>query len=155
MSRYIIIRGKKFLLSLRSAYSFTQSGYFYRASSNWLLLRGASDTARILCRSFTQKRHRQLWVKDLPKVPTWRLERESNPRPSGWELSTQPMRHHFPQLRVSQILAMCTLWTIVVIGIQSPISRWSNHSNRPLRFGFQPTYMLIWAQCQYTRRPHI
>ena len=35
-----------------------------------------------------------LWVKDLPNVPTWQLERESNPRPSGWKLSTQPMRHH-------------------------------------------------------------
>ena len=28
-------------------------------------------------------RHRQLQVKDLPKVPTWRLERDSNPRPFG------------------------------------------------------------------------
>src|SRR6218665_281849 len=35
-----------------------------------------STTARILCRSFTPKRHRQLRVKDLPKVPTWRLERD-------------------------------------------------------------------------------
>ena len=41
------------------------------ASSNPLLLRGAPDPARILCRNFTPKRHRQLWVKDLPKVPTW------------------------------------------------------------------------------------
>ena len=29
------------------------------------------QTARILCRSFTPKRQRQLWVKDLSKVPTW------------------------------------------------------------------------------------
>ena len=34
---------------------------------------------------------------ELPKVPTWRLEQESNPRPSGWKLSTQPMRHHVPR----------------------------------------------------------
>ena len=61
------------------------------------LLRSAPDSVRILCRSFTPKRHRQLSVKDLPKVPTWRLERESNPWPSGWKLSTQPMRHHVPQ----------------------------------------------------------
>jgi len=47
-------------------------------------------TARILYQSFTPKRHWQLCVEDLPKVPTWRLERESNPR----ESSTQPMRHH-------------------------------------------------------------
>src|SRR6218665_4043203 len=47
---------------------FIHSGYLYRASSSPLLLRGVPDTARILCRSFMQKRHRQLRVKDLPKV---------------------------------------------------------------------------------------
>src|SRR6218665_3688416 len=31
--------------------------------------RGAPDTARILCRNFTPKRHRQLWAKDLPRGP--------------------------------------------------------------------------------------
>src|SRR6218665_4210709 len=31
------------------------SAYFYSASSSPLLLRGSSDTARILCRSFTPK----------------------------------------------------------------------------------------------------
>jgi len=71
-------------------HSIIHSGYFYSASSSPLLLRGAPDTARILCRNFTQ-----LWVKDLPKVPTWRLERESNPRPLGRKVSTQPM-HHLP-----------------------------------------------------------
>ena len=77
--------------------SFIHSDHFYSASSSTLQLRNAPDTAQILCRSFTPKRHRQLWVKDLPKVPTWRLERESNPRPSGLKLSTQSMRHHVPQ----------------------------------------------------------
>src|SRR6218665_1928821 len=57
-------------------HSFIHSGYFYSASSRRLLLRGAFDTARILHRSFTPKRHRQLRAKDLHKVPTWRLERE-------------------------------------------------------------------------------
>ena len=33
-------------------------------------------------------------MKDLPKVPTWRLERDSNPRPSSRTVSPQPMRHH-------------------------------------------------------------
>ena len=37
-----------------------------------LLLRGDPDTARILCLRFTLKHHRQLRVKDLPKVPTTR-----------------------------------------------------------------------------------
>src|SRR6218665_3860549 len=36
-------------------------------------------------------------VKNLPKVPTWRLERDSNPRPSGRKASTLPMRHHGQQ----------------------------------------------------------
>src|SRR6218665_2262177 len=58
---------------------FIQSGYFYSASSSPLLLRGAPDTARILCRSFTLKRHRQLRVKTLPKVPTWRLKWDFEP----------------------------------------------------------------------------
>ena len=38
--------------------------------------------------------HRQLRVKDLPKVPTWQLERESNPRPFERKVSTLPMSYH-------------------------------------------------------------
>src|SRR6218665_222807 len=37
--------------------------YFYSASSSPQLLRGAPDSARIPCRSFTPKRHRQLQLK--------------------------------------------------------------------------------------------
>src|SRR6218665_658736 len=76
--------------------SFIHSGYFYSASSSPILLRGAPDTARILCRSSTPKRHRQLQVKDLPKVSTWRLERDSSPRPFGRKASTLPMGYHAP-----------------------------------------------------------
>src|SRR6218665_1571480 len=57
-------------------YSFIHSAYFYSASSSPLQLGGAPDTARIV-----PKRHRQLQVKDLPKVPTWRIELDLNPRP--------------------------------------------------------------------------
>jgi len=71
---------------------------FYSASSP-LQLRGAPDTARILCRNFTPKHHRQLWVKNLPKVPTWRLQRESNPWPFGRKASTLPKRHHVPLMQ--------------------------------------------------------
>ena len=67
------------------------SDHFYSASSSPLLLRGAPNTARILCRNFTPN-----WVKDLPKFPTRRLERESNPWPFGRKASTQPMRHTRP-----------------------------------------------------------
>src|SRR6218665_1540593 len=52
--------------------SFIHSEYFCSTFQSQLLLRGAPDTARILCRRFTPKHHRQLRVKDLPKVPTWR-----------------------------------------------------------------------------------
>ena len=73
------------LLNLRfiSASAFIHSGYFYSASSSPLLLRGAPDTARILCQSFTPKHHRQLQAKNLPKVPTWWLKRDSNSWPFG------------------------------------------------------------------------
>src|SRR6218665_3848472 len=50
-------------------------GYFYSSSSSDYY---SPNTARILCRSFVLKRHRQLQVKDLPKVPTWQLEWDSN-----------------------------------------------------------------------------
>src|SRR6218665_345937 len=47
--------------------SLIHSFNFYSASSSPLLLRGALDAARILCRSLTPKRHRELRVKNLPK----------------------------------------------------------------------------------------
>ena len=61
-----------------------------------LLLIGAPDTWRILCRNISPKHYRQLWVKVLPKVPTWRIERESNLWPFGRKASTQPKRQHTP-----------------------------------------------------------
>src|SRR6218665_3512848 len=89
--------GSRHTLNLESStcsftHPFIHSDHFYSASSSPLLLRSAPDTARILCRNFTPKRHRQL--RDLPNVPTWRLERDSNPRPSGLKASTLPMYHH-------------------------------------------------------------
>ena len=88
----------KTLFNHLAVHPFIHSGYFYSASSNLLLLRGASDTARILCRNFTPKRHMQLWVKDLPMfLYTWRLERESNPWPIERKAWTPPKHHHVPQ----------------------------------------------------------
>ena len=77
-------------------HSISHSGYFYSASSSPLPLRGAFNTAHILCRSITPKSHRQLLVRDLPKVPTWRLEGGSNPRPFGQKAPNLPMRHQTP-----------------------------------------------------------
>src|SRR6218665_1695216 len=58
-------------------------GHFYSAPLSPLLLRSAPDYSTDTVSEFHAEAHRQLQVKDLPKVPTWRLERESNPRPSG------------------------------------------------------------------------
>ena len=89
--------------------SFIYSGHFYSASSSPQLhvLRSGPDTAGTLCRSFTPKRHRQLRVKDLPKVPTWRLERDYNSRPSGRKASTLPMRHHVPHNTTLLFFTLC------------------------------------------------
>jgi len=54
------------------------SGNFYSASSSPLLLR----SARILFQSFMPKFHKQLRMKDLPKVPTWWLELDFTRDPS-------------------------------------------------------------------------
>ena len=66
-------------------------------SSSPLLLRGALDTARILCRSFTPKRNRQLRVMDLPEIPTWWLERDLNLQPFGRKAPNLPVSDHTPQ----------------------------------------------------------
>src|SRR6218665_2919510 len=51
----------------------------------------AIDTvSELTCRSATG---------DLPKVPTWRLERDSSPRRAGPKASTLLMRHRLPELR--------------------------------------------------------
>src|SRR6218665_1691043 len=73
--------------------SSVHSGFFYSASSSPLLPRGAPDTARILCPSFTPKRHRQLRVKYLPNF-LCQLERDSNPQPFGQKAPNLPMSHH-------------------------------------------------------------
>ena len=43
------------------------------------------------------KCYRQLWVKDLPKVPTWQLEWDLNLQPSGRNLSNLQLSHHAPR----------------------------------------------------------
>src|SRR6218665_2490870 len=64
-------------------HSFILSGHFYSAPSSHPLLRGAPDYNTDTVSGVHAETQRQLQVKDLPKVPTWRLEGESNPRPSG------------------------------------------------------------------------
>jgi len=50
--------------------------------------------SQILCGSFTPKRHRQLQLKDLPKVPTWRLDQNLSLWPFRRKATNQPMSHH-------------------------------------------------------------
>src|SRR6218665_812286 len=57
-------------------YLLIHSGHFYSAPLSPLLLRGAPDCSTDTVSEFHAEAHRQLQVKDLPKVPTWRLERE-------------------------------------------------------------------------------
>ena len=61
-------------LSVVNYVTIIHPSHFYSAFLSPLLFRSAPDTARILCRSFTSKRNRQLQVKDLPQVPGWRLD---------------------------------------------------------------------------------
>ena len=90
------------------------SGYFCSSSSSAQLLRGAPNTARIMVRSFTPKRYRQLRVKDLPmpKVLMRRLERDSNPWLFGRKVTNIPMSHtphYYKHLRISKEV---TFWRI-------------------------------------------
>ena len=71
-------------ICIEQSNSFIHSVHFYSAPSSPLLLRGAPDYSTDTVSEFHAEAHRELQVKDLPKVPTWRLEQESNPRPSGW-----------------------------------------------------------------------
>src|SRR6218665_2324821 len=70
-------------VSLFFSHSFIHSGHFCSVPSSPLLLRGVPDYSTDTVSEFHAEAHRQLQVKYLPKVPAWRLERESNPRPSG------------------------------------------------------------------------
>src|SRR6218665_1833114 len=51
-------------------HSFIHSGHFYSAPSSPVPLRGAPDYSTDTVSEFHAEAHRQLQVKDLPKVPT-------------------------------------------------------------------------------------
>src|SRR6218665_4125771 len=94
----MIIINRKMMVMLLGYCSSFHSGHFYSAPSSPLPIRGALDYSTDTVSEFHAEAHRQLQVlQDLPKVPTWRLERESNPRPSGRQSSSQPRRHHVPR----------------------------------------------------------
>ena len=98
--------------SMISIRSFIHSGNFYSSSLSSLLLRGFPDTARILCRSFTPKRHKQLRIKDLPWVSRWRIQRDSNMRHFGRKVPNQPMSGH------AFVFHALTIATLFYVGFQ-------------------------------------
>src|SRR6218665_1626983 len=58
------------VIALTFIHSFIHSGHFYSAPSSPLPLRGAPDYSTDTVSEFHAEAHRQLQVKDLPKVPT-------------------------------------------------------------------------------------
>ena len=69
--------------------SFIHFRYLYSAPSRFLL-RGAPDYSADTESEFHAEAHEQLRVKDLPRVPTRRLEVDSNPQPSGCKAPNIP-----------------------------------------------------------------
>ena len=124
------------------------SGHFYSTSSNPLLLRDAPDAARMLYRSFTPKRHRQLQVKNLPKVPTWRLERDSNLRPFERRAMNLPMSHHAPQ-------GVCRLFHNIIINlIDNAVKLRNNFINR-LNIQMRVWLLMLSMTIAFLRQHHL
>jgi len=93
--------GQSFVMSslLQSIHS-VHSGYLYSASS------------RMLCQSSMPKCHRQLWVNDLPEVPTWRPERIltrdlSDERRRIYEWASLPQASHTQLWNSSGCVGSC------------------------------------------------
>src|SRR5688572_1772475 len=73
----------------------------YSAPSRFLL-RGAPDYSADTEADFHVEAHEQLRVRDLPRVPTRRLEVDSNPQPSACKAPNIPLHHRAPQNRYSK-----------------------------------------------------
>src|SRR5688572_29627277 len=72
----------------------------YSAPSRFLF-RGAPDYCADAESEFHAEAHEQLRVKDLPRVPTLRLEVDSNPQPSSCKAPNIPLHHR------AQIVLCC------------------------------------------------
>src|SRR5678816_3424238 len=67
----------------------------YSAPSRFLL-RGAPEYSADTESEFHAEAHEQLRVKDLPRVPTRRLEVDSIPQPSSCKAPNIPLHHRAP-----------------------------------------------------------
>ena len=77
-------------LTVRNGYmSFIHFRYLYSAPSRYLL-RGAPEYSADTESEFHAEAHEQLRARDLPRVPTRRLEVDSNPQPSGCKAPNIP-----------------------------------------------------------------
>src|SRR6218665_3039686 len=96
---------------LNFCHSFIHSGHFYSALSSPLLLRGAPDySTDTTVSKFHAEAHRQLKLKDLPKVPTWRLKsgsRTHDPPVESHRLNQGATRSRFCRVVVFFILGFC------------------------------------------------
>ena len=91
-----------------------------------LLIRVAPDAAQILCQIFTPKRHRQLWIKDLPKVPPL----------------ISPLTHRYLSLAHSSITSKT--FSVLFSRSKSPgIQRIHNNIIRPYRGIFMLVFYAI------------
>ena len=92
--------------------SFIHSGYFYSTSSSSLLLRGAQPQHCYCAGVNSPKCYRQLWGKDLPKVPMWRVGFEHPPLwTQGTEITTEPP---LPSLPTFFALLELTLTLLII-----------------------------------------
>ena len=90
-------------------YSFISSTCFSAPSR--FLLRGTPDYSVDTESEFHAEAHEQLGVKDLPRVPTWRLEVDSNPQPTGCKAPNIPLHHRAPLLKLNPKVAITgTSW---------------------------------------------
>src|SRR5688572_8568201 len=87
----------------------------YSAPSRFLL-RGAPDYSAETESEFYAEAHEQLRVKDLPRVPTRRLEVDSNPQPSGCKAPNIPLcidyqkSEHQPMVQLATLpMPLCAL----------------------------------------------
>ena len=89
----------------------------YSAPSRFLL-RGAPDYSADTESEFHAEAHEQLRVKDLPRVPTRRLEVDSNPQPSGCKAPNIPLHHRAPVVLCCVVL--CCIVLHVYIATEPP-----------------------------------
>ena len=108
----------------------------YSAPSRFLL-RGAPDYSADTESEFHAEAHEQLRVKDLPRVPTRRLEVNSSPQPSGCKAPNIPLHHRAPtilkelqerwnQLKIVCIYVLTLRRNVILIVGFSRVDGWQN-----------------------------